>query len=239
MWWLATKFVTAKRNVSLMMHREIEITRDGSNTVAIPELNVTYHSRHGAVQESRHIYIEAALQYALPTIKTDTVSVFEMGFGTGLNALLTLQDATKLGRKIDYYAIELYPLTLEESGALKYDNQLGTGHLLMQLHQAAWGEPVCINEYFTINKSLQSLLNINISKCFDVIYFDAFAPTVQPELWTEEVFKLMYALTNTNGVLVTYSSKVSVRKALQAAGFWVEKIRGPIGKAEITRAIKK
>ena len=220
------------------MKREILLTDDGSYTVSIPEMNVTYHSTHGALQESVHIYIAAGLQYALQNIANDTISVFEMGFGTGLNALLTLQEAIKLKRKIYYYAVELFPLTIEEAYALQQDTLLNSGTYAMQLHEAKWEEDVVINEYFTLHKTKQSLLTLIPSTQFDVIYFDAFAPTDQPDLWTEQVFSNLYQHLNTNSVLVTYSCKGAVRRAMQAVGFKVEKIPGPIGKAEIVRAVK-
>ena len=220
------------------MKKEILLTQDGSYTVAIPEMNVTYHSIRGALQESIHIYIQSGLQYALPKVAIETISVFEMGFGTGLNALLTMQEAIRLKRRINYYAVELFPLTIEEAKALKQDDQLGTGNLAMQLHEAPWEEEVMINEYFTLYKTNQSLLNLSLNIQFDVVYFDAFAPNDQPELWTEAVFANLFNNLNNNGVLVTYSCKGTVRRIMQAVGFIVNKIPGPIGKAEIVRAIR-
>ena len=221
------------------MKKEILLTQDGSYTVAIPEMNVTYHSIRGALQESIHIYIQSGLQYALPKVAIETISVFEMGFGTGLNALLTLQEAIRLKRRVYYYAVELFPLTVEEAKELSQDEQLGTGNLSIQLHEAAWEADVVINEYFTLRKTRQSLLDISLDTQFDVIYFDAFAPADQPELWTEAVFANLFNHLNPNGVLVTYSSKGTVRRAMKAAGFTVQKIPGPIGKAEIVRATKQ
>jgi len=220
------------------LKKEILLTQDGSYTVAIPEMNVTYHSIRGALQESIHIYIQSGLQYALPKVAIETISVFEMGFGTGLNALLTMQEAIRLKRRINYYAVELFPLTIEEAKALKQDDQLGTGNLAMQLHEAPWEEEVMINEYFTLYKTNQSLLDLSLNIQFDVVYFDAFAPNDQPELWTEAVFANLFNNLNNNGVLVTYSCKGTVRRIMQAVGFIVNKIPGPIGKAEIVRAIK-
>ena len=220
------------------MKKEILLTQDGSYTVAIPEMNVTYHSIRGALKESIHIYIQSGLQYALPKVAIETISVFEMGFGTGLNALLTMQEAIRLKRRINYYAVELFPLTIEEAKALKQDDQLGTGNLAMQLHEAPWEEEVMINEYFTLYKTNQSLLDLSLNIQFDVVYFDAFAPNDQPELWTEAVFANLFNNLNNNGVLVTYSCKGTVRRTMQAVGFIVNKIPGPIGKAEIVRAIK-
>ena len=220
------------------MTKQILLTQDGSYTVAIPELKVTYHSTRGALQESIHIYIVSGLHFALPNITSETISIFEMGFGTGLNALLTLQEAIRLKRKVYYHTVELFPLTVEEAEALQQDTLLGTGSLGIQLHQAEWEEAVVINEYFTLYKTKQSLLDLSLNTQFDVVYFDAFAPNDQPELWTEAVFGNLYNHLNTKGILVTYSSNGAVRRAMQAAGFTVQKIPGPIGKAEIVRAVK-
>lgn len=201
-------------------------------------MNITYHSIRGALQESLHIYVVSGFQYALPNITNETISIFEVGFGTGLNALLTLQEAIKLKRKVYYHAVELFPLTMDEAMALHQDEQLGTGNLSIQLHEGVWEEDVVINEYFTLHKTKKSLLDLSLNNQFDIIYFDAFAPTNQPELWTEAVFANLYAHLNPHGVLVTYSSNGSVRRAMKAAGFTVEKIPGPIGKAEIVRATR-
>ena len=218
------------------MEREIQITQDGSYTVAIPEMNVTYHSTHGALQESLHIYIQSGLLFALPTIICDTIYVFDMGFGTGLNALLTLIESERLKKKVYYYSVERYPLTIEEAEKLNYDSLLNTQTLSLQLHRAEWEKEVEITEYFTLFKTCQSLLTLELPFKFDVIYFDAFAPTIQPDLWSEDVFRQIFNHLNNNGVLTTYSSKVVVRRAMKAAGFIVEKLAGPKGKAEIVRA---
>ena len=220
------------------MNREINMTLDGSFTIAIPELNVTYHSKHGALQESLHIYINSGLNYALSINSIDSICVFEMGFGTGLNALLTLLEAENTKKKIYYYTVEQYPLNIEEVNGLNFDALLNTDNLTSQLHLADWEKEVKINEYFTLYKSRESLLSVVLTKKFDVIYFDAFAPTIQPDLWTEDVFTKMYNHLNNNGVLVTYSSKADVRRAMKSAGLVVEKLRGPKGKAEIVRAMR-
>ena len=218
------------------MYREIQTTLDGSCTVAIPDLNVTYHSMHGALQESLHIYIGSGLNYALSENENTTIYVFEMGFGTGLNALLTLMESGNIQKKIYYYGIERYPLNMEEANSLHYDSLLNTDDFSIRLHQAEWEKEVEITEHFTLFKTCQSLLSLQLPLKFDVIYFDAFAPALQPDLWTVDVFTKMYNHLNNNGVLVTYSSKADVRRAMKAAGFVVEKLRGPKGKAEIMRA---
>jgi tRNA U34 5-methylaminomethyl-2-thiouridine-forming methyltransferase MnmC len=211
-------------------------------------MNVSYHSLHGAIQESMHVFINEGLRFFLNNNPTNEVYVFEVGFGTGLNALLTLMEAgSKMA--IHYMAIELFPLTIEEAKSLNYCAQLKREDLLPsieKLHRCEWGKDISINDFFTIHKLELSLLEMNNSKATqdkssrpDVIYFDAFAPAAQPHLWTKEVFEMLYAFLNDNGILVTYCSKGEVRRAMQAAGFVVEKVPGPMGKREIVRAIKK
>lgn len=221
------------------MERKIQLTEDGSYTIAIPDMRVTYHSSRGALQESNHIYINTGLLYALPNITDATINVFEMGFGTGLNALLTLQQAIRLQRKIYYYTTERYPLSIQEAKDLQQDVLLNTEGLALALHQAPWEQDVAINNYFILHKTKQSLPNLKLPQQFHVAYFDAFAPTVHPELWTEAIFAQQYLQLKDCGVLVTYSSNGAVRRAMKAAGFSVEKLQGPIGKAEIVRAIKQ
>ena len=222
-----------------MITKQFLLTEDGSYTVAIPEMNVTYHNIHGALQESVHIYLQTGFLYVLPFVTHQTISVFEMGFGTGFNALITALEAIKLKRQVYYYTTEAFPLTIQEAQILQQDQLLNTGNLALQLHQASWEQDVVINPNFILHKTKRSLLDLTLPRLFDVVYFDAFAPTIQPELWTEVVFANLYKHINHNGVLVTYSSKGSVRRAMKAVGFEVEKLAGPKGKAEIVRAVKR
>jgi len=213
------------------MKREIITTKDGSNSIFIPELNVTYHSIHGALQESIHVYIEAGL---LPLLNQNkTINIFEMGFGTGLNALLSLQTATNRQQKIHYTAIELFPLTIEEASLLNYADEN-----FMQLHHCDWEKDIELNPYFTFHKTNASLIDYSTDKLINLIYFDAFAASAQPELWTKAVFEKLFALLAENAVLVTYCSKGSVRRAMMEAGFSVEKIPGALHKREMIRAMK-
>ena len=221
------------------MHRIVELTKDGSPTITIPEKNITYHSRHGAINESQHIYINAGLQYFLSQHHNKAISIFEMGFGTGLNALLTLQLAIAHQIDIHYHAIECYPLTTEEVNQLHYNQIPEAQPYFAQLHACEWGKDYRLHPYFTIHKTNQSLEELVLHQQYHVVYFDAFAPSEQPELWTAAIFSNIFQHLEPNGVLVTYSSKVSVRKAMQQVGFEVEKIAGPIGKAEIVRAVKQ
>ena len=230
------------------MKRSLIITKDGSHTVSIPEMNVSYHSLHGAIQESRHVFIEQGLDFFLNNNPTADIQVLEMGFGTGLNALLTLVEAGP-NLNIHYMAIELFPLTIEEANLLNYCEQIKRQDLLplfKKMHRCDWETDIAINPFFTIHKLMLSLLTIKDSKFTyhnflspDIIYFDAFAPAAQPELWTKGVFEMLYAILKNKGILVTYCSKGEVRRAMQAAGFIVEKVPGPTGKREIVRALKK
>ncbi len=213
------------------MQKQVIKTNDGSSSIFIPEMNVTYHSIHGAMQESKHVFIEAGLKPLLNQNKT--IHIFEMGFGTGLNALLSLQNAINHQQKINYTAIELFPLTIDEAGTLNYSDEN-----FMQLHQCDWEKDVELNDYFTIHKIHQSLLNYSTNKKFDLIYFDAFDPNTQPELWTKEIFEKLFLMLELNGILVTYSSKGIVRRVMQDAGFSVKKVSGPPHKREMIRAKK-
>lgn len=220
------------------MQREIKLTADGSHTIAIPETNVTYHSHHGAIAESRWVFLDAGFSYLHSTSQHDTINVLEIGFGTGLNALLTLQEAIVQQQKVHYTAVEKYPLTQEEFEKVNHGRLLHAEENFLALHKAEWEKDIAIGPFFTLHKkniSLEGLLPGTKANC---IYFDAFAPTDQPELWTQEVFEKLFSMLLPGGVLVTYSSKTTVRRAMQAAGFTVTKIPGPRGKRDMVRALK-
>jgi tRNA U34 5-methylaminomethyl-2-thiouridine-forming methyltransferase MnmC len=233
------------------MDREIILTKDGSHTVSVPEMNVTYHSVHGAIQESMHVFIDAGFrQFSEQT----ELRIFEMGFGTGLNALLTLIEAEKTKQQIHYTSVELYPLQAKEIDKLNYCGQLNRKDLesvFTQLHQCDWEKEIRITEYFTLRKLNTSLSTFNpftetsdnknssTLQLFNLIYYDAFAPSAQPELWTAGIFEKLYGILNNKGALVTYCSKGDVRRAMQTAGFIIEKIPGPPGKREMVRAWKE
>ena len=222
--------------------RQLIITKDGSHTVSIPEMNVTYHSHHGAIQESTHVFIEAGLKYALNTMTVPGIHIFEMGFGTGLNALLTLIEAEKMQKPVHYTSIELYPLQESEIKALNYCEQLKRTDMepvFQLLHHCEWEKEISITPFFSIHKLKNSLLNFTTPKLQNLVYFDSFAPAAQPEHWTKEIFEKLFSILSPGGILVTYCSKSIVRKAMQAAGFFVTKIPGPRGKREMVRAIRK
>ncbi len=226
------------------MKRRLLITNDGSHTLVIPDSGLTYHSVHGAITESKHVFIKAGLEYVFSKFgakPNECINVFEMGFGTGLNALLTVQKSAKENTPIHYTTVELQPLEQEEITGLNYVDQLGDKTLapsLFLLHSCNWNEDVMITPQFTFLKQYTSLLNLLFNQNFHLIYFDAFAPSAQPELWEPQVFQRLYNALFSGGVLVTYCCKGSVRRALQSVGFMVEKLPGPPGKREMIRAIK-
>lgn len=224
------------------MERQIILTADGSHTVSIPEMNVTYHSVHGAIQESMHVFINAGFNYrAGHSNISDQLSILEIGFGTGLNALLTAIEAEKTGKSIYYAALEPSPLNNDEILSLNYCELLGRLDLqkdFIKMHDCKWNKGIAVTENLLIYKSNNTLQTFEHATQFHLIYFDAFAPSAQPELWTLEVFRKLYNLLLTDGVLVTYCSKGDVRRTMQAEGFAVEKIPGPPGKREMLRAMK-
>ena len=227
------------------MKREIIITADGSTTIQIPEWNEQYHSKHGAIQEAYHVFIKHGLHhYCQPEQSEESqqhVNILEIGFGTGLNAFITLIEAEKLNKTINYNGVEAYPISKEEIKALNYPESLKADNsdaLFQKLHETPWEENHQITASFTLTKQKQFFSEIKDVEMYNIIYFDAFGARVQPELWTEVIFEIMYKALKPKGVLVTYSAKGSVRRAMQAVGFIVERLPGPPGKREMLRATK-
>lgn len=216
------------------MKRELIVTQDGSHSVSIPEMDVTYHSKYGAVQESMHVFINAGLRFEFEQTAKE-IAVFEVGFGTGLNALLTCNESVQKERKVFYTTVEPFPITNEMAMSLNFDDPF---MVLDKIHSAPWDIPVVINEFFTILKLNMKLAEVNSAQQFDVVYFDAFSPQAQPELWTDESFAHLVSMMRTDGVLTTYCSKSVVRRTMVAAGFRVAKLAGPPGKREMVRAFK-
>lgn len=208
--------------------RELVKTADGSFTLFIPEVEETYHSTHGAVQESMHVFIENGLK----ACDKESIRVLEVGLGTGLNAVLTLQHATK---KINYCALEPYPLSKEILNELAAS---GLDQFEMNFHVSNAGEWISIQENFSFVRMEVGLEEFQAEEKFDVIYYDAFGPRVEPGLWTLERMQQCFDLLNDGGVLVTYCAKGEVRRNLQAAGFVVERLAGPPGKREMLRGVK-
>jgi len=221
-------------------HQTLKVvhTADGSHTLVRTADGISYHSAHGAIAESNHVFIYSGLRYWMEHHQESRIAVLEMGFGTGLNALLTLT-ASKNTAYIYYEAFDTVPLDGNVSAELNYGNCLNDPALsavLRQMHDAAWDVPCPVTSDFTLQKRHLDFANAVLTKKFDVVYYDAFDPVAQPELWTANVFGKVRNAMNEGGVLVTYSSKSSVRRALQSAGFRVEKLPGPAGKREIVRA---
>ena len=221
------------------MKRSIIITEDGSHTLYLPEMDEHYHSVHGAVQESMHVFINTGFN----GIQTNKLTVFEVGFGTGLNAWLTLVASKQQQKQVNYYTIEKYPLKSEEYCTLNYGILAGDNQQqqFLQLHNCEWEQPVAITPSFRVTKLKADLTSFNFENLplFDLIYFDAFAPNKQEGLWNTTIFQQLFDHCNNEAILVTYSAKGDVRRSLQAVGFNVERIPGPPGKREMLRARKR
>ncbi|QIE60569.1 tRNA (5-methylaminomethyl-2-thiouridine)(34)-methyltransferase MnmD [Rasiella rasia] len=221
------------------MKREFLVTGDGSTTIHLPDWNEQYHSKHGAIAEAKHVFIEAGLQFYVAENPTPQISILEIGFGTGLNALVTYAESKKLGVDITYVGVEAYPVSHTEVEHLNYAGLTNISEAIFKtLHTAPWEENTKIASHFNLLKRKQFFSEISEQDSYNLIYFDAFGARVQPELWTEEIFEIMYKALRQAGVLVTYAAKGSVRRAMQAVGFTVERLPGPPGKREMLRATK-
>tara|TARA_R110001583_G_scaffold8413_9_gene40233 strand:+ start:1811 stop:2476 length:666 start_codon:yes stop_codon:yes gene_type:complete len=219
------------------LKREIIITSDGSSTIHLPEWNEQYHSKHGAIQEAIHVFINSGLSL----FSNQKINILEIGFGTGLNSFITYLEAPKMNLEVNYVGIEAYPVIPEEIEKLNYVDELKATEfksVFNEMHLQDWEAKKEISTKFYLTKRKQFFNEIKVVNSFDLIYFDAFGARVQPELWTEEIFKIMFDALKTGGVLVTYSAKGSVRRAMQSVGFLVEKLPGPPGKREMLRAKK-
>lgn len=223
------------------MKREFLTTQDGSVTIHLPDWNEQYHSIHGAINEAKHVFLKHGLEFFITSEenRAQPIAIIEIGFGTGLNAFLTSLFAEANGHSINYTGVEAYPVETSEIKQLNYSELLNaSAKTFTQLHAEPWEVANTISESFTLTKRKQFFSEIKDKEAFHIIYFDAFGARVQPELWTEAIFKSMYEALLPNGVLVTYSAKGSVRRAMQAVGFTVERLPGPPGKREMLRAIK-
>jgi len=218
------------------LKREIIKTNDGSTTIHLPELDESYHSKHGAIQEAYHVF----LKNGLSLFQGNSISILEIGFGTGLNAFITFLETKNSNQSIDYVGVEAYPVEFEEALQMNYSEQIDETQksVFEQMHSSVWNEKLQITEHFTLTKRQQFFHDIIDMAAFDLIYFDAFRYRVQPELWSEEIFRIMYNSLKPNGVLVTYACRTSIKNAMHLAGFSVEKLPGAPGKREMLRAVK-
>ena len=240
------------------MQRKIITTADGSKTIHLPDWDEQYHSKNGAVQEALHVFIKTGLHHLLAECHLEPfdcaqdklrrkvnqepqVSILEIGFGTGLNAYLTLLESDKLNVAINFVGVEAYPVISDEIKVLNYPKVIldkEQDELFDVLHSSDWETKHQIIDLFSLVKRKQFFKDIDEVDAYNLIYFDAFGARVQPEHWTEDIFQIMYNSLKSKGVLVTYSAKGSVRRAMQAVGFTVERLPGPLGKREMLRATK-
>lgn len=220
-----------------MENREIIITQDGSTSIFLPDWNESYHSKHGAIQEAYHVFINSGLAL----FQDKPVAILEIGFGTGLNAFITFLESQKSKQQIDYVGVEAYPVAANEVLKMNYVQELKAENYrneFEKMHQDSWGQMHEITANFSLTKRKQLFEEINDESVFDLIYFDAFGFRVQPELWSFEMFQQMYKALKTGGVLVTYACRSSIKKAMLDSGFIVEKLPGAPGKREMLRATK-
>jgi len=236
------------------LKRKIITTADGSKTIHIEDWNEQYHSKHGAIQEAQHVFIKEGLHYYYSLNKnchaeeacaelsrSIEASILEIGFGTGLNAFLTLLEAGNLNTNINYVGVEAYPVSMDEINQLNYVELISAENqaVFNELHKVSWEKEHDITSNFKLQKRQQFFSDITDTNAFDLIYFDAFGARVQPELWSKSIFESMYKALKPNGVLVTYAAIGEVKRNMQALGFTVERLKGPPGKRHMLRATKK
>jgi len=222
------------------MSHQIKLTADGSSTIYLPELDEHYHSVHGAMNESMHVFIHSGMDVVLQR-QQKQINILEIGLGTGLNALLTFRTVEKENVNVFYHALEPFPIGEEIYRNLNYTRLPGLDNyttFFEQIHTGVWNEDMICSAHFTLHKSKTKLEAIEFNRFYDLVYFDAFAPGVQPDIWSVENFKKIFHAMNTNAILVTYCSKGEVRRNMAAAGLHVEKLQGPPGKREMVRAVK-
>lgn len=209
------------------MKIEIQLTADGSPTLFLPGMDEHYHSVNGAVRESQHVYIEAGFKQC----RKSEIHVLEMGFGTGLNVLLTALEAENQKIKVFYTGLEKFPLPAKITDRLNYSETA----LFRAIHLAEWEKSVQVNPYLYLKKIRTDFRDFNFPDKYDVVYYDAFAPDKQPGVWSSELFDRIFSSMNRGGIITTYCAKGSIRRMMQQAGFAVERIPGPPGKREMLR----
>ena len=228
------------------MKKEIIQTKDGSTTFYLPELNETYHSKNGAIQEAYHVFIKNGFSLfegheLLRTGEAKPISILEIGFGTGLNAFITSLESQNNNQTVDYVGVEAYPITQEEALTMNYANQIDASknEVFQKIHQIDWEIPIQVNPTFQLTKRKQLFQDIVDVEVFDLIYFDAFGYDVQPELWSDKIFEKMFIALKSGGVLVTYACRSVIKNSMISAGFKIEKLPGAPGKREMLRASKQ
>jgi len=219
------------------MKKEVVVTGDGSKTIHMPELNESYHSTHGALQEAEHVFIK----YGLDQLEKESIDVFELGFGTGLNAILAYRFSKENNVHISYVGVEAYPVSMEMLEALDYTDFLTANEkkVFLEMHQVNWGDKVELSDQFTFQKIEEKVEDYEVGEdTMDIVFFDAFGPRTQGSLWQPVILKKMAKMLRENGVLTTYCAQGQFRRDLKSVGFDVTKVPGPPGKREMTVAFK-
>ena len=217
------------------MNEKIILTNDGSHSLFSPKINESYHSKHGAIVEAEHVFIRNGFS----TVKKSNLNILEVGFGTGLNALLTYQKATQKGIQVNYHTIELYPIDKKTYLKLNFTDLIGLEKKnLSNLHSCPWEKKQKINPYFSLTKNHTSLEKYKTDIKFDIIYFDAFSPEKQPKLWSHIIFEKMHKILKNDGFLVTYCAKGIIKRTMKYVGFKIIVLDGPPGKRQMTRGNK-
>ncbi|CAG5080898.1 tRNA (5-methylaminomethyl-2-thiouridine)(34)-methyltransferase MnmD [Parvicella tangerina] len=217
------------------MKVEILKSSDGSHTLYLPDIDETYHSRHGAVQEAMHVFIQNGLLFKAND--QQEIKILEIGWGTGLNSLLTYKAVKEQGLRVYYTGIEKFPVPQEVLTQLNYKDW-DEDNYLTKAYATDWGKSFQLYEHFTLEKVACDVIDLDFENEFDVVYFDAFGPRAQCEMWEKEVFEMIYKATKPGGVFVTYCAKGQVRRDLQEVGFTMEGLPGPPGKREMLRGVK-
>lgn len=219
------------------MNRKIITTEDGSTTIQLVDWNECYHSTKGAIREAYHVFIKNGLDL----FEKESISILEIGFGTGLNAFITFLESQKHNKNITYTGVEAFPIASDEVVQMNYAEQLKVPDfqsVFARMHECSWEIPIAFTSQFSLLKRKQFFNEISDVDCFDLIYFDAFGYQVQPELWSTEIFKKMYQSLHEKGVLVTYAARGVIKRSMEEAGFKVVKVPGPPGKREMMISFK-
>lgn len=229
------------------MKTELITTADGSHSLYVKDMDEHYHSIHGAIQEAQHVFMKMGILHVVSK-GLKTINILEIGFGTGLNTLLSYLESEKLNVKFNYTSLEAFPLSAEIVSQLNYveliskiesTSESDLKEMFQSIHKADWEKEIELSKNFILLKFKATLQEIKFTSTFDLIFFDAFGPRVQPEMWTEELFTKIYATTNPKGCLVTYCAKGEVKRTLKKVGFTVETLPGPPRKREMVRGTKQ